>query len=452
MSTAATILIIDDDESIRIGCTQTLEEEGYHVESVEDGMRGLQLCGEKSFDVVLLDLKMPGMNGMEVLKKLRESNPGSAVIINTGYGTIASAVEAIKKGAYDYITKPFEPETLLSMVRNALEHRLQEMQSSCLRMALDDTMIGEHLIGRSAAMAKVSLLIKKVAPMDSTVLITGETGSGKELVARTIHRLSRRQDKPFVTVDCGALVETLFESEMFGHVRGSFTGAVETTRGKFELADGGTMFLDEIANISYTMQSRLLRVIQEREFFKVGSSERKAINVRIIAATNKNLQDEIQNARFREDLYYRLNVVHIAIPPLRERLEDIADLSHYFLKKMAQEKGMKKMTLSPEALRFYKTQEWPGNIRELRNTLEHACIVCEGSVIGPHDLSPQGSSAHAPPEPATNGALAETEKKEIIRALKMFNGHKTNAAKFLGINRKTLREKIVKYDLADQAF
>jgi DNA-binding NtrC family response regulator len=447
MSRLANILVIDDDESMRVGCIQTLTEEGYSVKAVENGHKGLEIIDKESFDVILLDLKMPGIPGMDVLKKLKENGPTSLVIVITGYATIDSAVEAMKRGAYDYLPKPFTPEALISIVKKAVDSRRQALEETFMHLALEEKMISDNIICQSDAMKKVALLAKKVAPTDSTVLITGETGVGKELVAQTIHRLSRRYEKPFVTVDCGVLVETLFENEMFGHVKGSFTGAIETTKGKFELANGGTIFLDEIANISINMQSRLLRVIQEQEISKVGSHEKIKVDVRIISATNKNLLKEIEAERFREDLFYRFNVVPINIPPLRERREDIPVLARYFIKKFDEEKKNNIKKISDKAMRFLEMYDWPGNIRELKNAIERAMITCEGNVIEPADLSDNELVFQNNKILKEESTLAELEKKEIIKVLKQFNGNKTKTAEYLGINRKTLREKILKYGI-----
>jgi len=447
MPFSANILVIDDEESMRAGCVQTLAENGYRVQAVENGRKGLEKTNKESFDAILLDLKMPGIPGMEVLKRLKENDPNSVVIVITGYATIDSAVEAMKRGAYDFLPKPFTPEALSSIVKRAVDSRLRALEDACVALALDEEMISKTIIGQSNDIAKLILLIKKVAVTNSTVLITGETGVGKELVAQTIHRLSNRANKPFVTVDCGVLVESLFESEMFGHTRGSFTGAIETTQGKFEMANGGTIFLDEVANISINMQARLLRVIEEREISKVGGLEKIKVDVRIIAATNKDLLKEIDEGRFREDLFYRLNVVPINIPPLRERRQDIGVLAKYFLKKFSRHKKKPVTNISTEAMQPLEMYDWPGNIRELRNTIERAIVTCEGKVIEFDDLSFNELAIQGNINSSEQGCLAEMERKKISKVLKQFNGHKTKAAEYLGINRKTLREKISKYKI-----
>lgn len=440
------VLIIDDEESMRIACRQTLEMAGYSTVTAENGEYGLERSRQESFDVALLDLRMPGLPGIEVLKKLRQESPNTAVIIITGHGSIESAVQAIKLGAYDYLPKPFTPEALIAQVRRAETAARRALENACVGEGLERKMLSKVLIGRSEAMSHVLRLVQKAAPADSTVLITGETGVGKEVVARAIHRLSRRSNQRFVTVDCGTLVETLFESELFGHVKGAFSGAIENTTGKLELADGGTLFLDEIANISVNMQARLLRAVQEREFSKIGSTTRKKIDVRIISATNRDLQEAVRDGKFREDLYYRLNVIHIAVPPLRERLEDIPALVDFYLRKLAAEKGRPVTGVSDEAMRFLKRCDWPGNVRELINALEYAVVTCEGRILGLKDF-PAAMSGSSAPGTTAGGSLARLEQNEIVNALEMFQGNKTRAARHLGINRKTLREKMQKYGL-----
>ena len=447
MSISENILIVDDDESIRIGCMQTLADEGYRVQAAENGQESLALMQKESFDVVLLDLKLPGIHGLDVLNAIKENDPNSEVIIITGYATIDSAVNAIKRGAYDYLPKPFSPETLCSIVRKAVDHRRQALEEACLFLSLNEATESDEIIGRSDMIKHIVMIIKKVAPTESNVIVTGDTGVGKELVAKTIHKFSARREKPFVTVDCGVLVESLFESELFGHTRGSFTGAIETTQGKFELANGGTIFLDEIANISYTMQSRLLRVIQEKEISKIGSAKKIKVDVRIISATNRDLVEEIKNGRFREDLYYRFNVFPIHIPSLRERRDDIVPLAQYFLKKITTKNKKLTKRFSDEALHVLEFYDWPGNVRELKNCIERAVVTCSGESICAHDLSLPHCGDAANKSPDSDGSLAELEKKEIIKVMKQFNGHRSKVSQYLGINRKTLREKIRKYNI-----
>ena len=443
------ILVIDDEESMRVGCVQTLTGEGYRAQAAGNGIQALEMAQRESFDLVILDLRMPGLSGMEVLDKLKEYDPGVVAVVITGYATIESAVEAMKRGAFDFLPKPFTPEALLTIVKRGVGRKRLTLENVCLRLALDERMGPDAVVGRSPAMMKVAELVQKVAPTDSTVLICGETGVGKELVASAIHRRSGRCDKPFVVVDCGALVETLFESELFGHVRGSFTGAIETTYGKFELANGGTIFLDEIANVGGNIQAKLLRAIQEREVTKVGSSQKVKVDVRIIAATNKDLAREVQDGNFREDLFYRLNVVPIKLPPLRERKDDIPILARYFLGNFSQKRKRSVTGISEEAMRSLEAYEWPGNVRELENAIERAVVMAEGDIIETEDLLDYGLAQPAASEPAANGRLAQVERNEIISALNQFSGQKGRAAQFLGINRKTLREKIRKYHIGE---
>jgi DNA-binding NtrC family response regulator len=448
MATRGKVLVIDDDESMRMACVQVLEQIGFSVASAADGEQALEVASRESFDVALLDLRMPGPPGMEVLRRLKQDSPNLMVIIITGYATIDSAVEAIKSGAYNYLPKPFTPEALTAIVSKAVTARRRVLEYGCISQELERKMFSEELIGSSDGMRSVVRLIRKAAPGDSTVLITGETGVGKEVVARAIHRLSNRSAKPLVTVDCGALVESLFESELFGHVKGAFSGAVESTVGKIEMADGGTLLLDEIANINPQMQASLLRVIQEREICRVGSGQKKKVDVRILSATNRDLLGAVRAGQFREDLYYRLNVIHIPVPALRDHLEDIPALTTYYLKKLATEKRRPVPALSEEVMRFLKRHEWPGNVRELINALEYAVVTCEGNKIGLSDL-PYGpdhleDQGMLPGNAGQEGQLARQEMSEILRALKQFHGNKTKTAEYLGINRKTLREKIRK--------
>jgi len=445
------VLVADDDESMRLACAQTLEQSGFAVASAANGDEALERVSRESFDAALLDLMMPGMPGMEALKKLKQACPDLPVIIITGYATIESAVEAMQRGAYNYLAKPFTPEALTGIVLKATSARRRALESACINPELEGKTLSEDLIGRSEAMNRVARLIRKAAPGGSTVLITGETGVGKEVVARAVHRLSRRSGKPFVTVDCGTLAESLFESELFGHVKGAYSGAIESTVGKVELANGGTLFLDEIANISVQMQARLLRVVQEREFSKVGSSQKKNADVRILSATNRDLLQAVRNGTFREDLYYRLNVIHIEVPPLRDRLEDIPALVAYYVKKLAAEKRRPTFSISEGTMRALKRRDWPGNVRELINAIEYAVVTCEGSAIEPEDLPYRGDDNAGrgllDAGPTDEGRLAHLEQSEIVKAIQQFGGNRTKAAEYLGINRKTLREKIRRYDL-----
>jgi len=449
MSISANILVVDDEEVMRSACTQTLNRDGHRVRVAENGERGLAMIKEEVFDIVILDLVMPGLSGMDFLHKVKEDFPDLLVIVITGYATVESAVEAMKRGAYDYIPKPFTPDALRMVVRRAIEKRELILRNLFLQQELK-TRIGKvEIIGKSKPIQEVLKLVRKVAPTDSTVLITGESGTGKELIARAIHQISPRHQKPFVTVDCGALVETLFESELFGHVKGSFTGAVATKYGRFEIANGGTIFLDEIGNIGQNIQAKLLRVIQEREITRVGSSQVIKVDVRIIAATNKDLWKEVKEGNFREDLLYRLQVVPINIPPIKERKEDIPLLAEYFVEKCYKKLKKPKKTISPQAVDKLRQYSWPGNVRELENTIERAIVLSDRETIEPDDLflSNPYSPHQEEPDPIEVRTLSEMEKEHIIRTLHMLQGNKSKTAERLGIDRKTLWAKMKRYGL-----
>jgi len=447
MPMQANILVIDDEETMRDSCRQTLSRSGNRVEVAEDGLSGLAMLEKESFDLVILDLKMPGLSGMEVLNKIKEGDPEAMVIVITGYATVESAVEAMKIGAYDFIPKPFTPDSLRVIVKRALEKRELALENVLLRGELKASFGPEVIVGKSESMKKVEELVRKVGPTDTTVLISGESGTGKELVARAIHRYSSRQDKPFVAVDCGSLVENLFESELFGHVKGSFTGATATKYGRFELANGGTLFFDEIGNISINIQTKLLRVLQEREITKVGSSQVIKVDVRIVAATNKDLQEAVKTGMFREDLFYRLGVVPIALPALRERRDDIPLLANHFLKKYNQKRGKNIRAISDKAMKALVEYGWPGNVRELENAIERAVVLTESDTIKSSDLFYYGLTVETPSKSEVGEAkrLVDLEREHITKTLKMFNGHIGKTAESLGIDRKTLRSKLKRY-------
>ena len=452
MSVSANFLVVDDEEVMRDSCRQVLSSLGVSVRTAKDGIEGLDAVRDEAFDVVILDLRMPGMDGMELLKRIKEESPGTIVIVITGYATVESAVEAMKMGAYDYLPKPFTPDEMRAVIARALEKKELLAEREYLRDELRTRVGTDLVVGENSGMRTVLDLISRVGPTDSTVLITGESGTGKELIARTIHRLSLRSARPFVVVDCGALVENLFESELFGHVKGAFTGAVVTKHGRFELANGGTLFFDEIGNISLNIQAKLLRVIQEREVTKVGGTRPVRIDVRIIAATNKNLQEMMKEGTFRDDLYYRLGVVPINLPSLRERRQDIPLLAEHFLKEYNRRRKKDITEILPEAVDLLVKYEWPGNVRELENTIERAVVLTGNSVIGPDDLVCQGLLAGFPENSRhrRHGHLAEVEGKNIQEALETFNGNRTRAAKFLGIDRKTLLRKMKRYGVREE--
>ncbi|UCH10705.1 MAG: sigma-54-dependent Fis family transcriptional regulator [Fidelibacterota bacterium] len=448
MAVSPNILVIDDDEPIRDSCQQTLSKAGCRVKTAKEGNEGLLLFKEEAFDVILLDLKMPGRSGVEILEQIKEDNPETIVIIMTGYPSVETAIQTMKMGAYDYISKPFTPEELRINVRRALEKRDLVLENIYLKRQHEEELESD-IIGQSEGMQKVLQLARKVGPTESTVLITGESGTGKELIAKAIRNYSNRKDKPFITVDCGSLVESLFESELFGHVKGSFTGATATKHGRFELANGGTIFFDEIANISTNIQAKLLRAIQEGEVTKVGSNQVIKVDVRIIAATNQDLKHLVNEERFREDLFYRLSVVPIHLPSLRERPEDIPVLAMHFLREYSQKRKKTVGSISEKAMKALMQYSWPGNVRELENAIERAVVLTEGNVIQPvdllyHELSTAREVSHGEERPRS---LEDVEKEYISQTLETYNGHRSKTAQSLGINRKTLWRKMKKYGL-----
>jgi DNA-binding NtrC family response regulator len=445
MTISTCILVIDDEEVMRDSCRKTLSLDHYDIELAEDGIEGLNILKKRSFDIVILDLKIPGLGGIEILKQIKEYDPEISVIVMTGYATIHSAVEAMKNGAYDFIEKPFTPEKLRTIVQRAVEKRKLTFENLYLQRELENAVESDPIIGQSKEMCQVIELIKKVGPSDSTVLITGESGTGKELIARALHRYSHRSSKPFITIDCGSLVENLFESELFGHVKGSFTGATATKHGRLELANGGTVFLDEIGNIGIGIQAKFLRAIQEREIAKVGNNQIIKIDIRIIAATNQNLLQSVKDGSFREDLFYRLSVVPIHLPPLRQRKEDIPLLVHYFLQKYNKKRKKTISGISDQAMKALINYEWPGNVRELENAIERAVVLTDHEHIEPDDLYYYGLYAES--EIIADKALDTVEMKHIEKILKLYGGHKLKTSKALGIDRKTLRRKIRKFGL-----
>jgi two-component system response regulator HydG len=443
----ARILVIDDDKAMRDACFQILSRKGYQVELAARAKQGLTFLESQSFDAILLDLVMPDMDGLEALKKIRALDPDVEVIIITGYGTIQSAVESIKAGAFHFLSKPFVPDDLRNLVGRALEKRRLDLENLYLRQELRSQDERHNLVYGSEPMARIMDMITRVAPTDSTVLITGESGTGKGLVARKLHQLSQRARRPFITVDCGTLVETLFESELFGHVKGSFTGADANKVGKFELAQNGTLFFDEISNIGLEVQAKLLRAVEERKISKVGSHQVITVDVRIIAATNKDLTKAIKDGSFREDLFYRLNVVLIQMPPLRERKSDIPLLVEHFLEKYNIRLRKNLRGISPDALDLLGRHDWPGNVRELENTMERLVVLSSGPYIEPADLVFAGTILTPMAEVSEGGSLKDLEKNHIIQTLRRYDGHKSETARALGIDRKTLREKLKRYNL-----
>ncbi|MEA2014440.1 MAG: sigma-54 dependent transcriptional regulator [Thermodesulfobacteriota bacterium] len=436
------ILIIDDEESIRDGCCQILSREGCNIEETGNAIRGLEMALEDIYDIILLDVQMPKMSGLDVLRRLKlESDISAHIIIITGYGSIETAVEAMKCGAFDFLTKPFSAVELKKVVKASFN-------ASSAKRPDDDI---PDLIGNSCCMGELKDTVRRVAYTDSTVLIDGESGTGKELVARAIQKLSNRKDKPFVPVDCSSLVESLMESELFGHVKGAFSGATQSRDGRFQTADGGTLFLDEISNISLATQARLMRVIQEQEVPRVGSSKTDKVDVRLIVATNKDLRAQVASGRFREDLFYRISVVPIHIEPLREHSPDIIPIAQHYLKIFIQRHKSKVRRFSEEAKRSLISYNWPGNIRELKNTMERLCVLCENEVVNQSDILYFGryKDTKVPVVDSNSGrmTLVDVEKKHIERALSHFDFQIGKTANFLGIDRKTLRIKIRSYEI-----
>ena len=443
------ILVVDDEAAVRTGIAQVLSRQNLAVTAAADATQALAELARQPFAVVLLDIKLPDMNGVELLKHLRRDFPETEVIMITGYPTIQGAVECIKLGALDYLVKPFRIDELEAVVQKARDHLAQKGKRPATEPEGAGGLGLDFIIGDSPAMRKVFAKVRRAAPSDSTVLLTGESGTGKELVARAIHLLSPRADKEFVPVDCSALVETLLESELFGHVKGSFTGALQTKHGLFELANHGTFFFDEISNLSHNIQAKLLRVIQEREFMQVGSQKRIKLDIRIIASSNRDLSEAIKAGTFREDLFYRLSVIPIHLPPLRERTGDIPLLVDHFLHKYSQ-KGHREITgISSRALKMLSDYPWPGNVRELEHTIERILILEDGAIIQPEHLPSfisqrQGEFQAFSDE---NYTLEELEKRYIQFILRRTKGRRQEAARILGINRKTLGYKIEKYNL-----
>ena len=437
------ILVVDDDESIREFCARVLAGTGVRVVLCGSGTQAIELLSHGGIDVAILDVRLPDWLGTDILEWMRTGAPATSVIVSTAYSSTDLVINAMRKGAVDFLVKPVAPDVLREAVHRALGRRTAAAPPVPAPPSPAPETGGselEALVGRSAAMRQVHELLRRVGPTDSTVLITGESGTGKEVVARAIRGLSPRRDKPFMIVDCGALVGTLFESELFGHVRGSFTGATSTKHGRLELAEGGTIFLDEIANVAPEIQAKLLRVIQEREFTRVGSAQVIPVDVRILAATSRNLMEEIRGGRFREDLYYRLCVVPIVLPPLRQRADDIPALAEHFLARHAP--PGRRPSFSPAALQLLLRHAWPGNVRELQNTVERAVVLARGDVIEPRDLTwlaPAASDAADRPPPSR---LEEVERDHIERVLRECGGNRSAAARVLGIHRKTLWRKL----------
>jgi DNA-binding NtrC family response regulator len=442
------ILIVEDEELMRELLSRILEGENYRIFQASSGEEALKLLQDQAIDLVLTDLRMKGMTGLELLTEVRSLDPEIVVIVMTAYASVETAVEAMRKGAYDYLTKPFINDEIRVMIRRALNQRHLSRENRHLKRELRERYRFENIVGNSEAMEKVYRLIEKVSAISSNVLIFGETGTGKELVARAIHYNSERAERPFVAVNCGALTESLLESELFGHVKGAFTGAIANREGFFRKADKGTLFLDELSEVSHGLQVKLLRAIQEREVIPVGGREPLKFDVRLIAATNKNLEDEVKKGSFREDLFYRVNVITIALPPLRDRQEDIPLLVNHFLQKYAPRLGKPSVKISREAMQVLVNYDWPGNVRELENMVERTVALCEGDTIETTDL----------PEKLTRVRIAirdldeyertldALEEEHIKKVLQKVSGDKVKAAQILGINLSTLYRKLARYE------
>jgi DNA-binding NtrC family response regulator len=441
------ILVVDDELIVRESLSKWFREDGFKVEAAENAAAALNRLRDNHWNLMLVDIKMPGMDGIELLSRVREINKDIAVIIITAYGSVDTAVKALKQGAFDYVTKPIDPDYLDHIVDNALKQQELLLENQRLRDTVSELSSGDDIIGESPEMEKVMDLIRTVAPTDTTVLIRGESGTGKELVARAIHTHSPRRLFPIVTVNCGGMTETLLESELFGHERGAFTGAQYRRKGKVELADGGTLFLDEIGNISMKTQMDLLRVIETKQFMRVGGSEVIHSDFRVICATNCDLEKAMKLGLFREDLYYRLNVFSIDIPPLRGRRGDMAKLAHYFLEKYARQMNKHVTSFSPDAMHALKAYDWPGNVRELENAVERAVVVARGETIEREHLP-----LHTLHAPRVEGKrMEDVERRHIEQVLKETAWNISRSASILDIDRVTLYHKIEKYGLKRDA-
>lgn len=444
MKKKAKLLIVDDEDIVRESLCDWLTSIGYRVLTAASGTEALKVIKSKKVKIMIADLIMPGMNGIELMKQAKTIVPTLSTVIITAHGTIQTAISAMREGAYDYIEKPFCPEKIELLLRNLVEHHNLVEENVNLRRKIEDRDSFEGIIAKSPKMTKVFELVKTVAPTSTTVLIMGESGTGKEVIARAIHRQSQRRNQPFIVTSCAALPETLLESELFGYEKGSFTGAVERRKGKFEAADQGTLFLDEIGEIDTNTQVHLLRALEEKKIMRIGSNEETAVDVRIIAATNSSLRTMVEQGKFREDLYYRLNVVTVDLPPLRDRREDILALAEHFLKKYARENQKHIMGFSAEVMEYMLNYHWRGNVRELENMVERGVILSKDKKIGlselPHEL--------ASPTQAGGRTLSALEKGHILKVLEETEGNVARAAKILGIHRMTLYNKLKKHNIS----
>ena len=445
------ILIVDDEPSHRLMLSAHLKS-GYDISEASDGLQAMEAVKKQFFNLVLMDIRMPGMDGLEALRQIKAISPGIVVFIMTAFESVETAREALRQGASDYIVKPVDAEELLANIEREFAYSALQRENTLLKERLGEQFAESNIIARSPKMQEVLENIALIAPSDATVLILGASGTGKELVANLIHERSTRAKKPFIKLHCAALTEALLESELFGHEKGSFTGATEQKPGRFELANGGSFFLDEVGEMSPTTQVKLLRVLQEQQFERVGGTESITVDTRIIAATNKELDKEVEANRFREDLYYRLNVVPIQLPPLRDRKEDIPPLAEYFLKFYREKNHREIEQLLPEALDLMMRYDWPGNVRELENTIERGVIIARSEYLTPDELPPNirqiaESTTGYDSEVTVGNTLKEMEKEFIAQTLASVAGNRTRTAKLLGITRKTLQNKIREYKL-----
>jgi two-component system response regulator HydG len=451
-ATTANILVVDDDAAHRTMLTAVLSEAGYRISQADDGDTACSALEKQIYDLVLMDLRMKRMNGDAAQKKMARISPNTPVIIMTAYGSVRSAVDLLKAGAHDYLTKPIDIDELKILVAKTLQHRQLEEENVHLKARLDDHFDFNNIIGRSSAMLELFDTLALVAPSEATILIQGESGTGKELVANAIHHNSSRKARPFIKVNCAALPETLLESELFGHEKGAFTGAAGPRKGRFQLADGGSLFLDEIAEMTPATQAKILRVLQEGEFEPVGGSRTIRVDTRIMSATNRKLDEEIAAGRFREDLYYRLNVVAITVPPLRDRTVDIPLLADRFLKRYSRKNHRNLKGFAPRAMDLLMHHTWPGNVRELENVVERAVIMAPGNRVGPEDLpgtlgAPLSDRSHGEPLLASGRSLKEVEREMILKTLEDMDGNRTRTAGVLGISRRTLQLKLKEYGI-----
>jgi len=442
------ILVVDDDSLVREFVSETLKRRGYFVDEAESGETAIEMLAESDYELVITDLKMHRVSGMDVLRETMKIQPECRVMVITAFGTIENAVEAMRIGACDYITKPFTADELEILVERSLEYKKLRDENRSLRNELDDKYAYTNLVGNSPAMKKMFELIKNVANSPSTVLVTGETGTGKELVARAIHYNSNRANKPFIKMNCAALPEGLIESELFGHEKGAFTGAIKANKGKFEQAIGGTLLLDEISEIPPRIQAKLLRVIQEREIERLGSSQTIPVDVRLVATSNRDLKTMGAKGRFRDDLYFRLQVIPINLPPLRERLDDIPLLCEHFIAKYCRREGVPIKTLSEKVIQMFMGYNWPGNIRELENYIERAVVISNSEELKPSDFPidlKTGNLAHSVDRIEVGLTIADMEKRLILKTLEANNWNKERTADILGITSRTLRNKLAEY-------